>query len=326
MNKVIFIIPYYGKMPEYFTAWLISAKAQKNIDFLLVTDLIKENKNIKSDNIKILPWSFEQLKKHIQSKFNFKIALDKPYKLCDYRVAYGYIFAGNIENYDFWGYCDIDTVFGNLYKFLEKPMNKYDSIGRWGHLSIYRNTPEINQLFTSNSGLFNYQEVFADSRSYCFDETTGIKMMIKKKKIPHYWDFSGMIDMAYCSAVEGAHDFKNYPKQVFFYHKGKLFQCYETSHQIKYRELMYIHFQKKNPIVPSDLGDSFYIFHDKFIPRKGKAMDEQMLQRENLLRMPIIKAIQKNARKIKMLYIYLFKMDKKQRKINLMKRKLSLRE
>lgn len=324
MNRVIFIIPYYGKLPKYFDAWLISAKAQKKIDFLFITDLLIEQ-NADSENIRILSWSFAKLKNYIQGKFDFTIALKTPYKLCDFKPAYGYIFEDYIKNYEFWGHCDIDTVFGDLFKYLEEPINKYDSIGRWGHLSLYRNTPKINRLFTSDSGMFNYREVYADKHSYCFDETPGIKMMIKKENISHYWDFPEMVDATlYCRALIGIHGFNNYRKQIFFYENGKVYQCYEDNKKIEYRELMYIHFKKKYPTVPRDLKDSFYIFYDQFIPRISSEQDVGMLNKRRYYQSRIVIKIDKFKRNFKMAYNYLFKMDKEQRKINMLKRNISL--
>ncbi len=91
MNKAVFVIPYYGKLPCYFSAWLISAKAQKNIDFLLVSDLVDEKMISDANNISLLNWSFEKTKRYFQSKFDFKISLERPYKFCDYKPAYGYV-------------------------------------------------------------------------------------------------------------------------------------------------------------------------------------------------------------------------------------------
>ena len=78
---------------------------------MIITD-IKEKYDY-PDNVKVINMSFTELRKKVQSCFDFKIYLGKPYKLCDYKCAYGLIFEEYIKNYDFWGHCDLDCIYGD---------------------------------------------------------------------------------------------------------------------------------------------------------------------------------------------------------------------
>ena len=63
-------------------------------------------------------YNLEAIKQQVQKMFDFPIYLDHPYKLCDYKPAYGYIFPEYTKGYDYWGHCDMtDCIFGNLRKF-----------------------------------------------------------------------------------------------------------------------------------------------------------------------------------------------------------------
>lgn len=325
MKKAIFIIPYYGKLPCFFQAWLISAKAQKNIDFLLISDLIGEEVLYDSDNIKVLNWTYQEAIDYIQSKFDFKINIEKPYKFCDFKPAYGYIFSEYIKDYDFWGHCDIDTVLGDLYQYLEKPMEEYDVIGRWGHLSLYKNTEKINRLFMSDKGFYDYKTVFSSKYSYCFDETPGMKMIVSKTDgLKVQWKLDRMVDAKSYRDFVGSHGFKNYPKQIFLFYNGKLYQCYQDGKEVRYYEILYLHFQKKAPEISGDIGNSFYIFYDKFIPRTGQEQDIIMLDRMKRYQSPIYRAGEKFVNYYFKRSVALLKMDKEQRKINNEKRKLKI--
>lgn len=69
-----------------------------SIDFLIFTDA-----DIKSEkNIKVIQMTFEDFKDIIQRAFDFKISLNRPYKLCEYKQTYGYILQSYIKDYDFW--------------------------------------------------------------------------------------------------------------------------------------------------------------------------------------------------------------------------------
>ena len=38
-NRIAFVIPYFGKLPDYFHLWLVSAKYNKDYDFFLFSDV-----------------------------------------------------------------------------------------------------------------------------------------------------------------------------------------------------------------------------------------------------------------------------------------------
>lgn len=112
------------------------------------------------------------MQKLIQSKFDFEITLSKPQKLCDYKCAYGVIFEDYIQDYDWWGHCDLDQIFGNLNMFVTEDMlRKYDKLFSLGHLSLYKNSYKNNRIFMGKiEGKIRYKEVFVTERGCGFDE------------------------------------------------------------------------------------------------------------------------------------------------------------
>ena len=246
MKKIIFIVPYYGNWPPYFNIWIKTIKSNPYVDFLLMSDLKIDG--IIPSNLKILSWTFEKLVNYIQEKFDFKICLDKPYKLCDFRPAYGYIFNELISDYEFWGHCDMDCVFGDLRKFLDAYLEKYDAIGSYGHLSLYRNCVNVNKCFKKEGSIYSYRDVFSNKEFYAFDEVSGIKRILLNQKLNCKFDIEYMADISTKHKsfqllhleVEGI---KNYKKQIFLWDEGKLFQCYLENKTLKYKELLYLHYQ-----------------------------------------------------------------------------------
>lgn len=171
MKRACFIIPYFGKLPNYFQLFLNSCKPNNNFDWLLFT-----NDNSEFDfpnNVKRIQMSWEDFQKTIQEKFEFKLALDLPRKLCDFKPTYGYIFEKYIEEYPYWGYCDIDTIMGNLNKLLPLSfLKKYDKIFSLGHMVLFRNTPSVNKTFMMPvNGEIYYKNSLSHSNITVFDET-----------------------------------------------------------------------------------------------------------------------------------------------------------
>lgn len=148
MHKIIFIVPYYGKLPLSFREWVYTASflSEQGIDFLFVSDL--EISFELPKNFRLFKASFEDIKVRFQKNFSFEICLQTPYKFCDFRPAYGEIFADLLKGYDFWGHCDVDMLWGDVKSFItDSILEKYDKIQYMGHFVLYRNCDLMNSLY-----------------------------------------------------------------------------------------------------------------------------------------------------------------------------------
>ncbi len=277
MKKIGLVIPYFGKFPSYFQLFLNSCKYNDTIDWILITD-IKEKYNY-PNNMKIFYMNFEQLQTIIQSKFDFPIVLDKPYKLCDYKPAYGYIFEEYLTAYDFWGYCDVDLLFGDIRKFIsDELLSQYDKIGHLGHLSIYRNSSAINKAFMTDTS--RYKEVFSTSNICVFDEWDNIsinKIFLEQGLRLHIWnDFFDAYPY---------HDnlhrviFDIDPSQLYYkksidctasyvtWEMGHIFLWKSQNRKWVKNELAYIHLQKRNMLTKCLFDvEQILCLPDKFVP------------------------------------------------------------
>ena len=172
--RVAVILPYFGKFPNYFTLYLYSCSFNPKIDFLIFTDILYEDQY--PDNVKFITLSFKELQETAQYKLGFRIELSNPYKLCDLRPAYGVVFADYIKGYDYWGYGDIDVIYGDLQMNLfAKVNNGFDIISfrkeiLSGSLSFFKNTKYINNLYKLIVGFEKYVN---DSRNFLLDEAMG---------------------------------------------------------------------------------------------------------------------------------------------------------
>jgi len=173
MKKIIFIITYIGQFPWYFSYFLHSCRYNPTVDFIIFTDSNNISLEL-SSNVKIIPLTIEQIKFHAAKKLKFDVTIHSGYKLCDFRPAYGYIFFDYLKEYDFWGYCDIDVIFGNIRSFMTNELlNEYDVISArhdylTGCFALFRNNSYFRELFMQSK---DYRKVFTESRNFCFDET-----------------------------------------------------------------------------------------------------------------------------------------------------------
>lgn len=280
--KLVLILPYFGKFKSYFQLFLNSCKCNHNIDWIILTD---NNLRVEdSTNIKVINITFEELVNRFQKKIPFEIKVSSPYKLCDYKPAYGFLFEEYINNYDYWGYCDCDMIFGHLMKYLYLPMNKgYDKIFVAGHLTIYKNNTVNNRRFLGNEqenlAVFNQTKtlgfdepffnrrnihsIFLDSDARVYEQDYSANPAVKRSQFQlmrYIAEQKTFVEMPY-------------KKTMYIWDNGVLKGLYVEAGKLKEVEYVYMHFQNRNMIM-SPVGckadwKRYYIVPNRFIPIKA---------------------------------------------------------
>ncbi len=176
MKKCVLILPYFGKFNNYFPLFLKSCGYNPSYDFLIFTD----NTDFYNypQNVHVVPMTLNEFRANASQKLGFEPCIPTAYKLCDFKPAYGFLFEDYIQDYEYWGHCDCDLVFGNLEKVLSPVLDKdYDKVFAAGHLTIYKNTFDNNRRFMKSlEGREIYREAFTTSRIYVFDENVRCSM------------------------------------------------------------------------------------------------------------------------------------------------------
>ena len=109
--SVRLVVPYFGPRPSYLPLVLKSMAANPDVDWLLLTESPVPDA---PPNVGVHRWEFADLAARIQGSFDFRICLERPYKLCDFRPAFGEVFADELRGYDWWGHSDLDVLFGRV--------------------------------------------------------------------------------------------------------------------------------------------------------------------------------------------------------------------
>lgn len=279
--SICYIVPYFGKLDETFKVWLYTCKYNPSIDWILFID-DREKYDFPS-NVHVIYSNFEEIRKRIRDFYDFEISLDTPYKLCDYRVAYGEIFQEELKRYDFWGYCDLDIIWGNIRNILnDDVLEKYDKIGFQGHSTLYRNNSEINRKYRSEiKGRLLYKEAFSNPKQYNFDEY-GINTIFVELNIPFYQEVTFSTLAYYQKNFRLRYINANKKKNkhlIFRWDNGMLLQVYERNGEPFSDETMYVHYQKRRPNVEiSCIENRFIYVPDKIT--KDRKIDIKFL-REN---------------------------------------------
>lgn len=236
----MFIIPYFGQLPNYFNLWLSTAKKNTSFDFMIITDQTIDGN---SENITIMKSSFENLQKKFRSVLGDEIVLNSPYKLNDYRPTFGLVFQDEIKEYDYWGFLDVDTILGDLKSFYtDSYISQSSRIGTRGHLQLFKNDKLVNSRFMEQAKPgFNFNIVKKVNFPMHFDEMWGINHIFKNIDIVNSESNIAFDDISPKSPI-----FRNLngtkESVIYEYINGELFEIQENGKKIL---IPYVHFQKR---------------------------------------------------------------------------------
>jgi hypothetical protein len=249
MNKIVLINLWFGEIPEYFKYHYETCKSNQNIDFLFITD---QQIELRSSNYKVINIDQQILKDKIKNILGIDYEFSNNRNICQLKCSLGDIFYEEIKDYLYWGFHDIDTLFGDFNKFILPLIDDYDIISFGaknfhdrisGPLVLIKNTEKNNKLYKRKISEFIHKLSYYDVDS--FDEiefNTIVKDddTIKLKILYDVCNFS----------IE-----KGYPVFESYWSGGKLY--------INEQEKLIHHFIDKKNITFNIVGNSILTFYKK---------------------------------------------------------------
>lgn len=172
-RKIALIIPYFGALPHWFPYFLKSVAHSPMLQVLLFTD--SSVGQVLPDNVTVHPCSLSDFNAQASRALSLSISIAFPYKVCDFKPAFGEVFQEYIRDFEFWAFGDIDLVYGDVAAFLQPLLRDHDVISfakGWisGSLCVLRNCKEVNSLFRRSA---DWQKVFLSAECELFDEMGG---------------------------------------------------------------------------------------------------------------------------------------------------------
>ena len=238
-HRICLIIPYFGKIPAYFDLWALSASYNSDIDFLIISDLpFVVNRD---GNVKQIEMSFKEMCDRIKSRIGSWAVVNEPYKLCDYKPAYGLLFEEYLVGYDFWGFCDIDVILGKISSFISQTvLDNYQKILFQGHFCLMKNTERMRYLFMEKyPNVIDYKHAYSTNFNCHFDENGPIAYADEyDKSINVYFDWI-FFDVNFNEYIIQSHG----TECCLIWNDGKLIAYWANGTQSE--EQMYVHLQKR---------------------------------------------------------------------------------
>ncbi len=272
MTTIKIIFPYFGTFPPQFKFWWASALNNPDVEFIIVTD----NKGLKSEqNIHIVYMDFDECRKRVQRTFSFPVVLPTPYKLCDYKPAYYLIFNDIIGECDFWGWGDLDLIYGRIRRFVtEEVLSHYDVISGWGHLTLMRNTDYWRHFVElKENGFMYYRDVYQDPHNFGFDEywhggTADKAKFLHPDKV---WDSMLFDDLripeTHINFKSGNRRMFENDHLIFEYADGEMWRVFLVGEKVRRIPTLYMHFKRRLQLlkVETENTDCYLVIPNRII-------------------------------------------------------------
>lgn len=249
-SSIALVVCYFGNLPNYFGLTLKTMAANASIDLILLGDT-PEQINC-PNNVQRIHITFPEFLKRIEMAGNTEVNVNSVYDIHNFKITYGLAFADYLSKYDYWGYTDLDILFGDLRNYLpEEILSNFDRIHCRGHLSILRNSLEVNSAFKLQTpGCIDYRKQFIDQSNGQFDEWKGIHRIMRYHGFRQY--HKEVIADILPSRRYRIDRFEttenpNFNNQIFYWLNGKTYRAYlHPEGGIFDDEVAYIHLQKRS--------------------------------------------------------------------------------
>jgi hypothetical protein len=187
-QRIVIIINHFGRWPEWIDLFIESCKRNQDITWLINTDC-GEPENWAS-NVLLRQTTLESYTEFVSRRLGVDLRLSTPYKLCDIRPALGHIHCDQIAGHDFWGYGDIDVVYGDIRSFYtDDLLRQNDLISTHdflvsGHLAIIRNNWMMRNAFRH---FWHWRESITAGEYVFFDEYYFSMLFWRRGRPPGIW-------------------------------------------------------------------------------------------------------------------------------------------
>jgi hypothetical protein len=284
--KVAVVTVWFGPLPNHIPLFIASCKYNPDIDFFFVSDSPPASLPA---NVTPLKMTFEDVKQRLQNLFDFPIRLSTPYKICDYRIVYGMLFSDLLVDYNYWGFCDCDLVFGDIGSFLDQiDMSAYYRVFKYGQLVLFRNNPAESKRMLELEPITRAQDfrfVYTHDHNYYFDESGSVELL-QLHNIPVYTE-QPYFDINYKKyQITAAYNWDDSRKRgVLLFDHGKITHYYADKNKggggVEASDpWLFAHFQKRPLEIQTDLFDEFYLLP----PNKIVSKSAFALNYDNILR------------------------------------------
>ena len=249
VKRICIVTPWFGRWPAWMPLFLLSCRFNPTINWLIPSD--QEAPPDLPPNVMMTRQSLADYRDRIASVIGEPLVWTDGYKLCDCKPLLGAVHERELEGFDYWGFGDIDVVYGDVRAFLPEYALNYDTISAHddclsGHLCLVANTPQLREAYRR---IWCWRSAISDAGPRSFDETHFTRLFLPRGRMrwrdriryPHisagYYAEQFSTDLRPRRWIDGT---SVYPK-VWTWDRGRL-----TTDKSGVLEFQYCHFTNWN--------------------------------------------------------------------------------
>lgn len=150
MRSIVIFIDYFGRWPGWFGLFLESCATNPTIDWIFHTDC--DVPQAHSPNVKFIRTSLARYCEKVSDVLDVRFKPASAYNLCNIRPMLGVVHAELAQGYDFFGWGDIDVIYGDIRSIYDDRVLSRNVISSHGgicsgHLTLIRNEPWLATAF-----------------------------------------------------------------------------------------------------------------------------------------------------------------------------------
>lgn len=248
--KLKLIQLWVGKIPDYFWFHYETTKNLNNVEFLIFTD---SNLVVDSNNYRIIPITKFEIEEKVSLMLNYKYKISNSKKINDLKSCLGELFEEYLTDSDFFGFYDIDTLFGDFQKWVFPHMNEYDVISfadsvyhnrLCGPLTIFKNTYKNRTLYRKK--INEFINILNNDNIEAFEEHQLSQIALEECKVKLIYDSTN------CETHNGG---KN------------TYEAYWCGNQVfvNGEEKLLYHFYRKNHTKFQKIGNTISAYYNKVL-------------------------------------------------------------
>ncbi len=150
MKSILIIADYFGAWPKWFAMYLESCRHNPTVDWCIHTDC-----PVPDDapaNVRFVPTTFDAYCARAGERLGIAFRPDHPYSLCNLRPMFGVTHADLIEGYDYFGWSDIDVIYGDIRAFYDDRVLSHNMVSAHahtcsGHFTLVKNEAWLREAY-----------------------------------------------------------------------------------------------------------------------------------------------------------------------------------
>lgn len=143
------VVPYFGQWPEWFQLYLKTLEKNRQLTVFFITDC--SIPSVAPSNAVFKEMSFQEYSAEVSQKLSIEFYPPRAWKLCDLKPFYGVLHEDLFKGYDFFGWGDIDLIYGDVAGFLQRQADEgrdilsFHSYILSGHMCLVRNERKMRE-------------------------------------------------------------------------------------------------------------------------------------------------------------------------------------